>query len=805
MMRGPVLFLLAACLAGQVLPQVVLSGRTVDDRTGEPLPFVNISATGGREGVVSDIDGRFTFRAEALPLELLFSYVGYEPLVLKVERTGPLIVRMNRRTEELREVVVMPGENPAHRIIRKAYEGRMLNDGMKQRAHRYRSYSRTLFTAGLDSARINDTAWIAGLDTNARETYDFFRSQHLLVIESATEKSFDPPSREQERVLAMRVSGLKDPSLLALAASTRTFSPYDPSIVLLDHAYLGPLAPRNTEAYLFILEDTLYSAPDTVFILSFRPRKGRTFDGLKGLLYIHTGGYAVRNVIMEPVEQDPSIGLKVQQVHERVNGTAWFPLQMNTTMSLPNFRVGDWALMGVGRTYLRDIEVDVPITREETRGPAFTAEHMETRREEAYWRGLREDTLGARELKTYQVIDSVGEAEHLDRKVKWFAAVTTGLLPVGPVSLELGRFLAYNNFEGLRTGAGLRTNDRVTRYASAGLYGAYGIGDDAWKWGGDLRIKPRPSRSFEVRGHYAFDVSESGGVAFKGPRPLFSPDQVRLLYMDRMDRIERAGGEVSFRLGGGIKAWLGTAAEHRVNEGPYRYATDLGEGVTLLEHDFRTGEVSVDLRFAFREEFAQLPSGQISMGTDWPVMQVSFMRAIPDLWGGERDLWRASIMIDKSFHLPRLGTPSFRMMAGTASADAPYAWLFNPRGSNADGFHVATPFAFETMRPDEFLADRYLALHFRHDFGRLLWKTRRFQPVPVLVSSACWSGLDEPGRHRGWSFNAMSDGFYESGAELLIRSGISTLGAGAYYRYGPNALPHAADNLVGKLAVGYVF
>lgn len=62
---------------------------------------------------------------------------------------------------------------------------------------------------------------------------------------------------------------------------------------------------------------------------------------------------------------------------------------------------------------------------------------------------MRNDSLDRRELRTYQVIDSISEAEHIERKVKWFSYLTTGRMPVGPFDLLLDRFMRYNDYEGL--------------------------------------------------------------------------------------------------------------------------------------------------------------------------------------------------------------------------------------------------------------------------------------------------------------------------------------------------------------------
>ena len=304
---------LALWCALLVHAQTTLQGRVVDDATMEPLAFVNLSVVGSKEGAMTDVDGRFQLKVAAVPVELRFSYVGYNTLQRTISTTEPVIVQLHRATIELREFTVLPGENPAHRIIKRVYANRKQNDSMRERAHRYTSYGKTIFTAVIDSALANDTARIAAMDSSDREAVDFFDKQHLLLVESATRKSFIPPAAEKEEVLAMRVSGLKDPSLLALAASTKTFSIYSPQITINEKSYLSPIGPNTTDRYLFILEDTLYQGRDSVFVISYRPSHGRKFDALKGVLWVNTDGYALQNVIAEPNERGGGSGVKLQQ------------------------------------------------------------------------------------------------------------------------------------------------------------------------------------------------------------------------------------------------------------------------------------------------------------------------------------------------------------------------------------------------------------------------------------------------------------------------------------------------------------
>ncbi|MBK8499943.1 MAG: carboxypeptidase-like regulatory domain-containing protein [Flavobacteriales bacterium] len=805
-MLRPLLFLFLFVPFSVAIAQVSISGRVVDDRTLEPLAFVNIVPADVRDGATTDIDGRFAITVAALPVTLHFSYVGYAPLQMVVREESVGMVRMQRTAVALREVEVLPGENPAHRIIQRVYANRRQNDGLRERAHRYTSYGKTIFTAAVDSALLNDPERMAALDSSDRDAIDFFDKQHLLLIESATRRSFIPPNNEKEEVLAMRVSGLKDPSLLALAASTKTFSIYAPQIGINEKSYLGPIGPNSMDRYLFLLEDTLYQDRDTVFIISYRPRSGRRFDALKGVLWVSTDGYAVQNVIAEPVERDGGTAIKLQQQFAKVQGV-WFPVQLNTFLYFDFIQVNSMRMMGIGRTYLKEIQVDVPIERKEVRGPELVMDKLATRRDESFWNALRTDTLSGKELRTYHTIDSISDAEDIETKLKWLTRLTTGRLPLGPIDLRLDRLLRYNGYEGIRLGAGLSTNDKLTRYASIGGYYAYGFVDQAHKYGGELVLKPKPGIGPELRGYYEYDVIESGGVGFPGVRnSMSSTESYRWIYVDRMDRVERVGGELSLRVNSSLKLWLATERNYRENLIGYQHAVPAGEGITLLYDRFLTGTVSLGARFAWKERLVRLPTNQFTLPSKWPVLHVQAMRAIAGLWEGDLDLWRVDAMVEKNFRVRMLGELGLRVLGGVADPTAPYPFLYDLRGSYSTRAPIATRNTFETMRPNEFLADRYLTVHARHSFGNLLYEGRKFKPVPIIVLNAAWGALTYPGRHRGYSYTTLTGGYYEAGLQIdnLLRSGFTGIGVGAFYRVGPNALPDAVDNLAVKATIGLV-
>jgi len=134
------------CSFSTIFGQIILEGIVTDEQN-EPLPFVNILVNDSQQdGVNSDIDGRFIIDKETVINSLTFSYLGYENLILKAPFKKPLQVKMFGTAYHFEEVVVTAGENPAHRIIRKAVENRDKNDPERLGSYQCQTYNKISMT-----------------------------------------------------------------------------------------------------------------------------------------------------------------------------------------------------------------------------------------------------------------------------------------------------------------------------------------------------------------------------------------------------------------------------------------------------------------------------------------------------------------------------------------------------------------------------------------------------------------------------------------------------------------------------------
>ncbi len=108
-MKKNLLFLLACLVLTGTLnaqSQIQVTGRVVDDATGEELPSVSIYVREG-QGAITNFDGDFSLLLA--PDDMLrFSYIGYEKIYVQAAKC-PQVVRMKPLTVTMNEVTVRSG------------------------------------------------------------------------------------------------------------------------------------------------------------------------------------------------------------------------------------------------------------------------------------------------------------------------------------------------------------------------------------------------------------------------------------------------------------------------------------------------------------------------------------------------------------------------------------------------------------------------------------------------------------------------------------------------------------------------
>lgn len=782
---------------------ITISGLVKDSSDAQPLPFVNIVAGESLKGCITDIDGRFSLEIDPSIKYLRLSYVGYKPDTFYLTSgKSNYTIDLVKNSIQLHEVVILPGINPAHRIIQNAIDHRLLNDPYSNESFSYSSYSKFFVTAEVDSLYLIPDE---NLDSNALTLKRFFESHYLFLMESVTKRIYMAPTLSNERVLASRVSGFTDPFFTLLMTQIQSFAFYNDLISISDKNYVNPISRGSTSKYFFLLEDTIYEGQDSIFVISYKPRRGSNFDALKGLLYIHTANWAIQSVIAEPAQEDDGVSIRIRQNYVRI-GDKWFPSQLHTEFFFSALKVGEYPLYGRGETRIIDPQINLPLKRSDFPDAAVTIEPDAAEKDPLFWANYRPENLSPRDTATYSFIDSISKAENMNRLLDISMALVNGYIPVKFLNIDIGRIYNYNDFEGSRLGLGLATNYRLSKRFSIGGYYAYGFKDKQHKFGGNVDYLITPGKNAAVKIGWLQDVSEIGEVKFADARynPL-NPDNYRDFMLSRLNYIERAFISYHFRPARYTTLYAGLEHTEEISTGDYIFGQELNSGFSGTG-SFIFTEALLGLRYAYGEKLISSTNYMINMGgfSPFPIINIQIQRGFKSLLNGSFDYTLIHFKYKQSLKTKYFGTSSLMIQAGIADRSLPLALLFNAPSSYRN-FTIDAPWSFQCMRMDEFFSDRYLYLFFRHNFGKLLLRAKWFQPSFAILTSVAFGSLSSLNNHRGVDFKTLDKGYYESGLQVnnILNLGFYSLGIGVMYRYGAYSFDEWKRNVSWRLTLGF--
>ncbi len=762
--------------------------KIIDDNDTKPIAFANIIFNDDvYSGTTSDIDGLFTVPSEVVRITI--SYVGYEALSIDLNSIPSNIIRLKQKISTLDEVVIN-SENPAHRIIRNAIANKAINNPEHLNSFTYTSYDKIFVDAeGLDVKQ--DTL---------NEIDDFLEQSYLFITETVAKRKYLKPKFSEDSIIATKTSGFKSPNFAFLANSIQPFSFYEDYITLFEIDYLNPISKGSTKKYKFRLQEEYLRGKDTIFAISFEPNANRHFEGLKGLIYINSNKYAVQSVDATTYNSG-RITTSIQQKYQLINDEHWFPEQLNFQINIGE-KAGIFKY--VGKSYLSDVSLDVPLTKKDFPVLPKAIDRDAVKKDDNFWSGIRQDSLNKKEHRTYTVIDSIGDAVNFDKIATLSEHLAKGRFPFKYVDLDLTKIINYNQYEGLRLGAGFYTNDDIFKNLSIGGFAGYGLKDYEWKYGGELLIDIPSEKDITMQFKYENNLKETGRSYFNNTTKLFD---ARHLIAEQMDNIKAFSFKTHMKLYRNIDWTIGfnTASITPL----YDYQFKNGNQIVTK---YKNTEINFGVRYFVNEKLTNVFNTIARLESDDPVFNLSYSKGLSNVFDSDFDYHKIRFTMDDSFRIKGLGKTTYRIDAGYISESIPYGQLFTGEGSNDRNFPYVFQNYFQTLDPYEFLSDKYVHLFTSHNFGTLFNNKGRFTPEVILHNNIGIGNLSQADNHQQVPFLVKDKLYLETGLELrnllklnYLNVGYFGFGVGVFYRYGAHSLPDSNDNFAFKFASSFTF
>ncbi len=802
--------------------QIFISGK-ITDTQNTSLAFAAVLPNGdATKATLSDIDGNFSVTLNKTIRSLVFRFVGMQTLILNADSLRnsygkPVNIKMSFADNKINEVTISAGENLADVLIRNVVANRNKNNPEKLKSFQCETYNKLsveILTDSLeffkDSEKKDTTSSsIQNRKKNFDVLHTFTLKQNLFLTETVTEKRFRFPNDNYERVILNRVSGFPDMGMVSLSNDIQPFSFYRDYLTILDKEYVNPISPGSTKRYFFNIEDTLYQNQDTTFIISFHPRKGQVFEALKGVLYINTKNWALQNVRVVPANK-LQLPLKIEQQYQfDTVAQQWFPEQLNYEWTFVKPNNSAISLQMVGKSFVSKIKFNLDFKRGDINlETPLVYEKNVFSRNDSIWDNYRKiSPLTHKDLKTYQVIDSVVKKNGYGNFAKIMEAANTGKIRLTKnVNLDLAQVFQSNNYEGTRLGIGLTTQPlypsvQLNRWEFTGNVG-YGFKDAAWKYGAGVKFKIDQSSQTNLQLHYKHDLLEAGILNELDNTDLIS----RSIYARYLDTNDELSVSLNSRLARGLFARLSmNQQDFRPN---YNYIF-INSDKTSTIGDFHFTESTVYLKYAFDEKVISFFVNDLNVNNRFPVLEIAYTHGFNNFLNGKFNYDKWTLALHQSIPIPIIGRMSWRIEGGEITGNAPLSKLFTL--NQGSGFYSVfyVPNTFQSIGDTLLVFDKFLNIYFRQEIGNVFYRTKYSSPKLSLLQNIAIGSFSNAEQHTGIIFRTLSKPLLESGLLLdniftfnLLSLANIGFGGGAFYRWGYQTSYNWKQNLQFRLNVG---
>lgn len=418
-------------------------------------------------------------------------------------------------------------------------------------------------------------------------------------------------------------------------------------------------------------------------------------------------------------------------------------------------------------------------------------------RDEKFWDTYRRDTISERALSTYTFIDSISQAEDAERKFNIARKVVKGYYPTEYFDFDLSQLINFNNYEGIRLGLGLVTNHRFSKMFRLKGYAGYGLKDTKFKYhiAGDFRLNKYANTWVGVG--YTNDNNEAGKLEFLFDDTSFTLINPRNINISQFYNYQVYDFHASADILPNVEAKLELSNGTYTPLFDYQFFRD-----NVVYNTYNLSLSNIAIKWTPYSEYMTTPEGKYSVRKEFPKIIGQYRQSYHDFLNGDFSFSQFSLKLEQRFKFVNRSSVEFLMEGGFTLGSAPLSHLYNarPNYSYRNPWRKRLNFsgnnAFETMAFNEFISDRFFALHGRYNL-KPFEISQKFKPKISLIARYALGTIDKPQHHIGLSFRKMNQGYFESG--VVFNRLFKGFGLASFYRYGAYHNDRFSDNLAVKL------
>ncbi len=703
-------------LNGQVTK---IRGTVKDAVTGESLPFVSITLMGTTAGTVSDYNGAYFLESRLLADSIMVSFIGYKTRTIGIRKNifQTIDITLEPDFIQMDEVVIVPGENPAHRILRNIIKNKERNDPRNIPGFQCEVYTKIQVDLNNVDDKFRNRKMFKqfqfvfeNIDTNTITGKAYLP---LMLAENLSDFYYQKEPRKQREVIkASQISGIKNQSISQFAGRMSvTFNIYDNFMTLYESGFVSPISDAGLAYYKYYLIDSADIDGHWCYQISFKPQRKqeRTFFGD---FWVADEVWAVKKMQMR-LAKDANLNyineLAANFSFSTFNDSLWF---LDFEELLVDFNITETqkikGFFGRKTSYYRKYIFNLPLSEkiEEQKNYVVLADSA-LNNDPQYWDTVRPVSLTDKEARIYATVDSIKKVPLYKTAEDFVYLLTNYHFIIGP--WEIGPYYtlySFNEIEGNRFKLGGRTANSVsTKFMFTG-HVAYGMKDEKIKYGagGLYMFSKNPRIALNVS--YRNDMEQLGQSinAFRTDNLIASvfrrnPDNKLTLTQNFTTAFER-----EWYQGFAHTLYLTHKRIYPTYFIPFYRLTD---GQINNVSRIICSEIMIQTHYAYDEIFVMGEFERRTLGTKYPVIDLYLTAGIKDLALSQYEYYKTNLRISHFFNTNPFGFFKYTVDAGRIFGHLPFPLLELHRGNETYAYDY---YAFNMMNYYEFVSDQWVSI-----------------------------------------------------------------------------------------------
>ncbi len=271
-----------------------VSGVVTDFNTNELLPYVNIRVQSTTMGTAANINGEYEIKLKAGQYGLVASYIGYysDTAVVSLNRDLNINFKLKQTDVLLPEIVILPGENPALDIIKKAINKR------KERDSLLNNYEFEAYTKGLIRTTDEISAKGRTISTGVGSEDDSIDLRITGILENQSKGYFKKPDEFKEVILARKQSANFPSTINILTGGRLIQNFYGGDVNFFGINIPGPLADNALDYYYYFLGGVSYKDDKKIYRIFMSPESADD-PGFEGNVFIKDSTFELVQVELQ--------------------------------------------------------------------------------------------------------------------------------------------------------------------------------------------------------------------------------------------------------------------------------------------------------------------------------------------------------------------------------------------------------------------------------------------------------------------------------------------------------------------------